>query len=85
MNFKDATERAKAARELFKTVVNEHGGTGAAHFAELYIGHASLKLGEADEAAKAYQSFLDGVSAEDPMRFAGLSGLALAAVLRSMI
>jgi tetratricopeptide (TPR) repeat protein len=77
--FKDATERAKASRDLFQKVVDEHKGTGAAALAQLYIGNASMKLDDHDRAVTAFRAFLDGTSQQDPLRFAGLSGLAAAA------
>ena len=77
-HFKDATARSTAARDLFRGLVKEHSGTGAAELAQLYVGHASLKLADYDEAAKAYQAYLDDVSKTDALRFAGLEGLATA-------
>jgi tetratricopeptide (TPR) repeat protein len=77
-HYKDATERAKASRELFLKAADGHRGTGAGAVAHLYAGHASLKLADYDGAIAQYQAFLDGVSKDDPLRFAGLSGLATA-------
>lgn len=76
--YKTAEERAKAARELFKTAGTAHKGTGAAAVAQLYIGHASLKVGEYDPAIAAYEAFLQQTPKSDPVRFAGYSGLAAA-------
>jgi tetratricopeptide (TPR) repeat protein len=76
--FKDAAERSKAARELFEKAATSHGGTGAGALAQLYVGHAALRLADYDGAAKAYQAFLDAVAKDDPLRFAGYSGLAAA-------
>lgn len=76
--FKDGAERARASRELFQKTAAEHKGTGPATIAQLYVGHASMKLGEYDLAGTAYQSFLEGTPKSDPLRFAGLSGLASA-------
>lgn len=76
--YKTADERAKAARELFKTAADKHKGTGAAAVAQLYIGHASLKLGDYDAAIAGYQAFLDRAPKSDPLRFAGYAGLAAA-------
>ena len=76
--YKTAEERAKAARELFKTAGMAHKGTGAAAVAQLYIGHASLKVGEYDPAIAAYEAFLQQTPQSDPLRFAGYSGLAAA-------
>ena len=77
-SFKDSAERARASRDLFQKTASAHKGTGPATIAHLYIGHASMKLGEYDVAVGAYQSFLDGTSKNDPLRFAGLSGVASA-------
>jgi tetratricopeptide (TPR) repeat protein len=76
--FKNTTERAIAARELFERTATTHKGTGPATVAQLYVGHASMKLLEHDAAAAGYQAFLDGTSKDDPLRFAGLAGLASA-------
>ncbi len=77
--YRDATERAKASRDLFQKVVDDHKGTGAAALAQLYIGNASLKLDDHERAATAFRAFLDAAKSGDPLRFAGLSGLAAAA------
>jgi tetratricopeptide (TPR) repeat protein len=77
-HYKDATERAQASREMFRDVVAKYGATGAANLANLYIGHTSMKLNDADSAKAAYQSFLDGADKADPLRFAGYTGLAAA-------
>jgi tetratricopeptide (TPR) repeat protein len=71
-------EKFKAARTAFEGVVKAHAGRGGATFSQLYIGHAALKLGDAAAAAAAYQAFLDGTDADDPLRFAGYNGLAAA-------
>lgn len=76
--FKDAKERAQKARELFEKVVSEHRSTDVSTLASLYVGHTSLQLGEADKAVEAYQRFLDRTDKKDPLRFAGLDGLASA-------
>ena len=77
-SFKDATERARAAKDKFTAVATEHRGTGGAALAWLSAGHAALKLGEFDDAAKAYDAFLFASKDDDPLRFAGLGGLAAA-------
>lgn len=77
-SFKDATERATKARELFQKTASEHQGTGAAGIAHLYAGHTSMKLGDYDTAVKEYEAFLAATSKDDPLRFAGLSGIAAA-------
>jgi tetratricopeptide (TPR) repeat protein len=76
--FKDATERARAAKEQFTKVATEHRGTGGSALAWLSAGHAALKLGEFDDAAKAYDAFLFAAKDTDPLRFAGFAGLAAA-------
>ncbi len=76
--FASAGERARASRALFVQAAASHKGTGAATIAQLYVGHASMKLGEHDAAVAAYQEFLTGSLTGDPLRFAGLSGIASA-------
>jgi tetratricopeptide (TPR) repeat protein len=78
LSFKDGNERAKAAKEKFVALAVEHRGTGASALAWLSAGHAALKLGEYDEAVRAYDSFLFAAKDDDPLRFAGLSGLGAA-------
>lgn len=76
--FKDTTERSKAVRDAFVKVAAEHKGTGAAALASLTAGQESLKLGDYDAAIGQFQAFLSGTKANDPLRFAGHSGLAAA-------
>lgn len=76
--FANAADRARAARDLFQKVVDEHGGTGAATLALLYVGDTSMQLDDFDRAVAAYQKFLDESAAKDPLRFAGFAGLAAA-------
>lgn len=71
-------ERTKAARTAFEGVVTKHKGTGGAELASLYVGHAALKLKDYDGAIAAYEAFLAGLDANDPLRFAGLNGVAAA-------
>lgn len=73
-----AEEKYKAARTAFEGVTTQHAGRGGATLSHLYVGHAALKLGDAAAAATAYQAFLDGTDAADPLRFAGYDGLATA-------
>lgn len=77
-SFKTAEERSKAAKEKLTAVRNEHDGTGAATIAQLYLGHVAISQGDHAGAAQAYQAFLDETPASDPLRFAGLAGLAMA-------
>lgn len=77
-SFKTAEERAKAAKEKLQAVRTEHSGTGAASIAELYLGHVALSQGDHAGAAQAYQAFLQETPSGDPLRFAGLAGLATA-------
>ena len=76
--FKSADDRAKAAKAKLAAVKSEHSGTGAAAIAQLYLGHVALSQGDHAAAAEAYQGFLNETDASDPMRFAGLAGLAMA-------
>jgi tetratricopeptide (TPR) repeat protein len=76
--FKDAAERARAAKEKFVAVATEYRGTGASALAWLSAGHASLRLGDNEEAVKAYDAFLFAAKDNDPLRFAGYAGLAAA-------
>ena len=76
--FKTTEERAKVSKERLEVVKSEHSGTGAAAIAQLYLGHIALSQGDHAAAAQAYQGFLEDTSASDPLRFAGLSGLAMA-------
>jgi len=77
-SYKDAKERAKAARDLFRAVVDGHGSTGMATIAELYIGHTSLALEDYEGAAKAYEAYLSSTGKDEPLRFLALDGLATA-------
>jgi len=45
VRFKDEKARAEKARALFRSLVDQHGGSDAAALAELYIGHTSASLG----------------------------------------
>lgn len=71
-------EKIKAARTAFEGVVSKHKGTGGADMANLYVGHAAMKQKDFDGAIAAYSAFLDGLSKDDSLRFAGLNGLAAA-------
>lgn len=77
-SYKDAKERATEARALFEKVVTTGESSGAGHLAQLYIGNTSIQLEDWDKAASAYEAFLDGASAADPMRFLAYDGLAIA-------
>jgi tetratricopeptide (TPR) repeat protein len=76
--YKTADEKYKAARTAFEGVTTKFAGRGGATLSYLYVGHAALKLGDNPGAAAAYQKFLDGSKAEDPLLFAGFNGLATA-------
>lgn len=76
--FKDAAERNKAARDAYVKVAAEHKGTGAGALASLSAAQTSLKLGEFDAAIGQFDTFLKATKPTDPLRFAGLSGLAAA-------
>jgi tetratricopeptide (TPR) repeat protein len=73
-----ADEKYKAARSAFEGVTKAHAGRGGATLSYLYIGHAAQKSGDAAGAITAYQAFLDGTKGDDPLRFAGYNGLAVA-------
>jgi tetratricopeptide (TPR) repeat protein len=76
--FTDANARTKAAHEQFVAVATKYRGTGAGALSWLSAGHAALKLGNLDEAVKAYDAFLFSAKDNDPLRFAGWGGLAAA-------
>jgi tetratricopeptide (TPR) repeat protein len=76
--YKTADEKYKAARTAFEGVTTKYAGRGGATLSYLYVGHAALKLSDNTGAAAAYQKFLDGSKADDPLRFAGFNGLATA-------
>lgn len=76
--FDTAKEKAEAARGKFVEVASQHADTGAGVLAHLYAGHASMDLGEWDAAAKHYGDFLATSDSDDDMRFAALSGRAVA-------
>lgn len=76
--FKDAKERSEKARALFQAVVDEHGGTGAAELAQLYVGHTAMSLEDYDGAAAAYQGYLDAAGTDDALAPVALDGLAIA-------
>lgn len=64
---KDDPESEKATRAALEKI-----DTG---MAQLYAAHLSLKLGEADKAAKAYEIFLNKAAPKDPLRPLALTGL----------
>lgn len=74
----DEKSRSEEARKLFETVAKEHSGSDVATYAQLYVAKISMKLGDFDRAVEAYRTYLDAVSKNDEMRFAGLDGMAAA-------
>lgn len=64
---KDDPESEKAARETLEKIDTP--------MAQLYAAHLSLKLGEADKAAKAYEAFLAKAGPKDSLRPLALFGL----------
>jgi tetratricopeptide (TPR) repeat protein len=74
----DEKSRSEEARKLFETVVKDHSGSDVATYAQLYVAKTSMKLGDFDRAAEAYRTYLDALSKNDEMRFAGLDGMAAA-------
>ncbi|MFZ9886454.1 MAG: tetratricopeptide repeat protein [Myxococcota bacterium] len=76
--FDTAKAKAEAARGKFLEVVSQHGDTGAGALAHLYAGHASMDLGEWEAAATHYADFLEKSDTDDGLRFAALSGRAVA-------
>jgi tetratricopeptide (TPR) repeat protein len=68
----------KTALGLFDEVIKQYPGTSSGKFSQLYKGNIHLKLGELDEAIKAYQAFLDKAGKERLYRVFGLEGLGYA-------
>lgn len=64
---KDDLESEKAARAALEKIDSP--------MAKLYAAHLSLKLGEADKAAKAYEAFLAKADPKDPLRPLAMTGL----------
>ncbi len=71
--------RQKAIVSAADAVLGQFSGTGAAVLAALAKGDAHVRLGEWDEARKAYEKFLEIAPKEDTLRFGALEGLAIAA------
>jgi len=61
-----------------KEIIKEYPRTDIASKAFLYAGHVHYKIGDFDESIKSYRSFLDKVSADDPLRGFALDGLGYA-------
>lgn len=68
----------KTALGLFDEVIKQYPGTSSGKFSQLYKGNIHLKLGELDEAIKAYQAFLEKTGKERLYRVFGLEGLGYA-------
>jgi tetratricopeptide (TPR) repeat protein len=68
----------KVALGGFDELIKQFSGTASGKFALLHKGNLHLKLGELDEAIKAYQAFLDKAGNERLYRLFGLEGLGYA-------
>jgi tetratricopeptide (TPR) repeat protein len=68
----------KAAIGGFDDVIKQFPGTAAGKFSLLHKGNIHFKLGELDEAIKAYQAFLERAGKETLYRLFGLEGLGYA-------
>jgi tetratricopeptide (TPR) repeat protein len=68
----------KGALGDFDEVIKKFPGTSAETFSLVYKGNIHLKLGEFDEAIKAYQTFLEKVGKEKFYRVFALEGLGYA-------
>jgi predicted negative regulator of RcsB-dependent stress response len=66
------------AATAFQSVTSQYGGTSYGPLAQLELGHAQLRAGNAAEAATAYQKFLDGSAPAEWLRQSALNGLARA-------
>ncbi|OGP55430.1 MAG: hypothetical protein A2162_00360 [Deltaproteobacteria bacterium RBG_13_52_11b] len=62
----------------FDDVIKQYPGTPSGKFSLLYKGNIHLKLGELDEAIKAYQAFLEKAGKETLYRLFSLEGLGYA-------
>jgi tetratricopeptide (TPR) repeat protein len=68
----------KTALGGFDDVIKQYPGTSSGKFSLLYKGNIHFKLGELDEAIKAYQAFLEKAGKETLYRLFGLEGLGYA-------
>ena len=68
----------KSALAKFEEVIKEYPGTAAGKIAVLQKGNLHLKLGDFDEALKAYQAFLDKAGHEKLYRLFALQGMGYA-------
>jgi len=68
----------KTALGGFDEVIKQFSGTASGKLALLYKGNLHFKLGEFDEAIKAYQAFLEKAGKERLYRLFGLEGLGYA-------
>ena len=68
----------KNALGSFDEVIKQFPGTSAGNFSLLYKGNIHFKLGEFDEAIKAYQAFLEKAGKEQLYRLFALEGLGYA-------
>ena len=68
----------KTALGGFDDVIKQYPGTSSGKFSLLHKGNIHFKLGELDEAIKAYQAFLEKAGKETLYRLFGLEGLGYA-------
>jgi tetratricopeptide (TPR) repeat protein len=64
--------------EKFDEVIKDFPRTSSGKFSLLYVGNIHLRLGEFDEAIKAYQTFLQKAGKERLYRYFGMEGLGYA-------
>lgn len=76
--FKTEEDKQKAVIAALESVKSEHSGTPSARTADLALGDAHLRLGEADKAIASYESFLKAAPKDDSLRFSAYQGLAFA-------
>jgi tetratricopeptide (TPR) repeat protein len=65
----------KSALEKFDEIVKSFPKTSAGRFSLLYEGNIHLRLGEYEEAVKAYSAFVEGGSKEKLYRYFAMEGL----------
>jgi tetratricopeptide (TPR) repeat protein len=70
--------RQRAVVEAADHLLAEAPGARAASAARLARADALLRLGEPDKAVEGYQAYLASAPVDEPLRFSGLEGLALA-------